>query len=62
MTTTVFRQQDAPRYRPGAITSIACQGMLLVLLAGMSAYFHVQNARRRRLIAQDGVARFLYTL
>ncbi|KAL1745038.1 major facilitator superfamily domain-containing protein, partial [Schizophyllum fasciatum] len=62
MATTVFRQQDAPRYRPGAITTIACQGMLLALLGGMSAYFHVQNSHRRRLIAQDGVPRFLYTL
>ncbi|TRM69110.1 major facilitator superfamily domain-containing protein [Schizophyllum amplum] len=62
MATTVFRQQDAPVYHPGTITTIACQVMTLGLLGVLTVHLWVQNARRRRLTEQDGVARFLYTL
>ncbi|KAJ8076727.1 hypothetical protein PM082_001150 [Marasmius tenuissimus] len=56
--TTIFRQQDFPRYLPGVIVTISFQGLLLVLLGIITAYFWDQNKKTRR----EGAGRFLYTL
>lgn len=62
--TTVFRQADAPSYLPGIYATIACQVLLLMLLAITTTYFWVQNKRLRRESVMKGQEeqQFLYTL
>ncbi|KNZ74905.1 hypothetical protein J132_05904 [Termitomyces sp. J132] len=62
--TTVFRQADSPRYLPGIYATIACQVLLLLLLALMSLYFWKHNKRvfEESASAEVGQPEFLYTL
>ncbi|KAF5393375.1 hypothetical protein D9757_000508 [Collybiopsis confluens] len=45
--TTVFRQQDFPRYIPGIITTISCQVLLLALLGVLTLNFWYQNKAKQ---------------
>ncbi|KAH8814779.1 high-affinity nicotinic acid transporter [Flagelloscypha sp. PMI_526] len=61
--TTVFRERDAPGYRPGLWATIACQILLLALLACTSIAYRIRNAaanRGERIL--EGQAGFRYTL
>lgn len=44
---TVFRQQDAPRYIPGFWVSIGCQFLTLTLVAIMSCHFKSENKKQK---------------
>ncbi|KJA28876.1 hypothetical protein HYPSUDRAFT_623648 [Hypholoma sublateritium FD-334 SS-4] len=61
----VFRQVDAPNYRPGIYATVACQLLMLVLLTITTVYYRRQNksvhdgTADSPLEGQDG---FLYTL
>jgi hypothetical protein len=61
--TTVFRQQDFPRYIPGILATISCQALLLALLGVLTVNFWYQNEAKRK--AQPGLGgriELLYTL
>jgi len=61
----VFRQQDFPHYLPGIYATIACQVLLLVLLAITTFYFWVKNKAVLDGTAKaplEGQVGFLYTL
>ncbi|KAF8070732.1 major facilitator superfamily domain-containing protein [Lyophyllum atratum] len=64
--TTVFRQKDFPRYLPGIYATIACQILLLLLLAITTIYFWKQNKRvcvaRPGAPTVEGQPAFVYTL
>lgn len=62
--TTVFRQKDFPRYLPGIYATIACQIILLLLLAITTIYFWKQNKRicAAAVPAREGQPGFIYTL
>lgn len=61
--TTVFRQQDSPKFLPGIYATIACQFLLLALLATTTLHFWRQN-RKVRISGNpiEGKLGFLYTL
>ncbi|KAF9464979.1 major facilitator superfamily domain-containing protein [Collybia nuda] len=61
--TTVFRQKDNPRFLPGIYATIACQFLLLALLAITTLYFWYQN-KKGRVSGKpiEGKVGFLYTL
>jgi len=44
---TVFRQQDAPRYIPGICVSIGFQILILVLITIMSLFFRSENKKQK---------------
>ncbi|KAL9621466.1 MAG: hypothetical protein Q9160_004109 [Pyrenula sp. 1 TL-2023] len=59
----VFRNQDKPDYVPGIIACIACNGLIITVVALESIYFHLQNKKQLRgekLI--ENYAGFRYTL
>ncbi|KAJ0413500.1 major facilitator superfamily domain-containing protein [Aspergillus carlsbadensis] len=59
----VFRSQDAPEYRPGIWAAIACQLLLIVVVALLSVYFWISNRkadRGEKVI--EGSPGFRYTL
>ncbi|KAB8278327.1 major facilitator superfamily domain-containing protein [Aspergillus minisclerotigenes] len=59
----VFRSQDAPGYRPGMWTTIACNLLMLVIVAAMSLWFRRSNReadRGERVI--EGSPEFRYTI
>ncbi|KAL5365022.1 major facilitator superfamily domain-containing protein [Aspergillus floccosus] len=59
----VFRSQDAPNYRPGMWTTIACNILILIIVASLSVWFRICNKqadRGTRII--EGIADFRYTL
>ncbi|KAB8237252.1 hypothetical protein ETB97_001042 [Aspergillus alliaceus] len=59
----VFRSQDAPGYRPGMWTTIACNLLILVIVAALSFWFRLSNQqadRGKRVI--EGSPDFRYTL
>ncbi|THV05149.1 MFS general substrate transporter [Dendrothele bispora CBS 962.96] len=62
--TTVFREQDYPRYIPGVIVTISSQVLFLFLLAGLTVHFHRKNRALRNTAAGVGVGGqpVLYTL
>src|SRR5262245_61536835 len=62
--TTVFRQQDAPKYVPGIWATMGCQFLNLLLLAITTAYFLYKNKQVRDGVVKDleGTPGFLYTL
>lgn len=45
MGSTVFRQQDAPRYITGLWVTTALQLLILVLLGGTTTYFRIMNKK-----------------
>lgn len=63
--TTIFRQEDFPRYLPGIYATIACQVLLLLLLAITTIHLSRQNEKARQgvlIVPLEGQAGFLYTL
>jgi len=58
----VFRQQDAPQYKPGLIVVVALQALTIVLVGKNLWYFSVQNRRadEGRLVI-EGQEGFRYT-
>ncbi|KAK0451144.1 major facilitator superfamily domain-containing protein [Desarmillaria tabescens] len=59
--TTIYRQQDLPRYLPGIIATISLQVLLLILLGIMTVYFWYENKKVK--LQKDGqVGGFLYVL
>ncbi|RAH64197.1 putative phthalate transporter [Aspergillus aculeatinus CBS 121060] len=59
----VFRSEDAPGYRPGMWTTIACNILILVIVGALSWWFRKSNAeaeRGQRVI--EGAEDFRYTL
>ena len=61
----VFRQQDYPHYLPGIYATLACQLLLLMLLAVTTLYYWSKNKAIRDGSAKEpleGQAGFLYTL
>ncbi|CZR64447.1 probable permease of the major facilitator superfamily [Phialocephala subalpina] len=60
---TVFRDQDAPKYGPGIMTVMIANGLILVITALLSVKFHLANKRVDRggkpIEGQEG---FHYTL
>lgn len=58
-----FRSQDAPGYRPGMWTTVACNILILIIVAAMSVWFRICNKqadRGQRII--EGSADFRYTI
>lgn len=45
MGSTVFRQQDAPRYVTGLWVTAGLQILILLLLGGLSTYFYIMNKK-----------------
>lgn len=44
---TVFRQEDSPRYMPGIWTSIGFQLLILVIITVMSVYYKSENRKQK---------------
>ncbi|PFH52138.1 hypothetical protein AMATHDRAFT_79876 [Amanita thiersii Skay4041] len=62
---TVYRSQDAPRYIPGLIATMATQGLLIVVLAATHLHFNRMNklSRAGKLSGPlEGRPGFYYTL
>jgi hypothetical protein len=59
----IFRSQDAPGYRPGFYGLIACNLMILVVVAIQSVWFRVCNKRadEGKMII-EGLHGFRYTI
>jgi MFS family permease len=63
--TTIFRQQDYPRYLPGFWATIGIQFFLLFLLGVTSIHYHIMNKKARAGTLKsplEGQPGFLYTL
>jgi hypothetical protein len=60
--TTVFRQIDFPRYILGIYATIACQLVLMALLACTTMYFRQKNQSARLGCQMEGRVGFVYTL
>jgi hypothetical protein len=61
--TTVFRAQDAPNYRPGILTCLIANALIVVIVAALSVKFHLANKRAAaggKVI--EGLEGFRYTL
>ncbi|CAI7577131.1 uncharacterized protein N7487_004020 [Penicillium crustosum] len=59
----VFREQDAPGYRPGMYAAIACNILIILLVLSLSLWFRICNKqadRGKRVI--EGDATFRYTI
>ncbi|GLB14927.1 hypothetical protein AtubIFM61612_004732 [Aspergillus tubingensis] len=60
--TTVFRAQDAPNYRPGLLTTMIANALIIVVVAGLSFKFWRANKRVDRGGKPiEGLAGFKYT-
>ncbi|KAJ6003155.1 MFS general substrate transporter, partial [Penicillium sp. IBT 35674x] len=58
----VFRSQDAPGYHPGLIACMACNGLLIIIVALLSLHFKRCNKKvDRGLIVLEGMPGFKYT-
>ncbi|GLB37556.1 putative high-affinity nicotinic acid transporter [Lyophyllum shimeji] len=62
--TTVFREQDYPRYINGIWATIGCQSLMLVLLAMLSRTYNRRNklAREGKMGPLEGQPGFYYTI
>ncbi|KAF8894002.1 major facilitator superfamily domain-containing protein [Infundibulicybe gibba] len=62
--TTVYRQQDAPRYLNGIWATIACQFMMLLLVSCLTWTFIRRNhlLREGKLMQLEGQPGFFYTI
>lgn len=59
----VFRSQDAPEYRPGIIAAMACNGLIIVIVATLSIHFRICNRKvRDGQMIVEGLHGFMYTL
>jgi len=59
----VFRSQDAPNYRPGIYAAIACNTLIIIIVAINTVYFRSQNKKAERgLKVLEGSHGFRYTL
>ncbi|KAH9207116.1 retrograde regulation protein 2 [Leptodontidium sp. 2 PMI_412] len=60
---TVFRDQDAPKYHPGIMTTMISSGLVIVITCLMTVKFHLANKRvDRGGKAIEGQEGFRYTL
>ncbi|KAL8789791.1 MAG: hypothetical protein Q9195_006683 [Heterodermia aff. obscurata] len=60
---TIFRSQDAPRYLPGIGAAIACNGLVILFVLGLSGYFWLKNRKADRgEIVIEGSKGFRYTI
>ena len=60
---TVFRSQDAPRYIPGIWVTIACQFLILILLAITTTFFKRENKKQEQEgKVLEGCEGFRYTI
>jgi hypothetical protein len=63
VTSLVYRQQDAPGYRPGVAVSIALQGLIILLVGMNTLWFTYRNRQVRRGGKPiEGLAGFLYII
>ncbi|KAJ7600811.1 major facilitator superfamily domain-containing protein [Mycena floridula] len=63
LATTVFRQQDYPRYTPGMWATVGCQLLMLLLLCITTITYHLRNRLAREgKIMLEGQPNFYYTL
>ncbi|KAK2463121.1 hypothetical protein APHAL10511_004776 [Amanita phalloides] len=65
LASTTYREQDAPRFIPGLITTMGCQGVLIVALATTHLHFRRLNRLSREGKLNDpleGREGFYYTL
>ncbi|KAH0443048.1 major facilitator superfamily transporter [Colletotrichum camelliae] len=44
----IFRSQDKPRYLPGLSTCMGCAVLNIIIILGLSIYFHYWNAKAER--------------
>lgn len=44
----VFRNQDAPNYHPGLYACIACSLLSILIVAGLTLHFRIENAKAER--------------
>ncbi|KAG8931508.1 hypothetical protein FRC02_002633 [Tulasnella sp. 418] len=60
----VYRQKDAPNYRPGIIATIACQCFMILLLGACSLHFFLRNREVKKGSTKwiEGKEGFLFTL
>ncbi|KIX04386.1 uncharacterized protein Z518_05254 [Rhinocladiella mackenziei CBS 650.93] len=59
----VFRSQDAPEYRPGIYAAIACNVLIIVIVAIWSIYFRICNRKANRgEMVIEGLHGFRYTI
>lgn len=59
----VFRTKDAPSYRPGIYATLACNILILVIVAVNTVYFRSQNRKAdREGKILEGSAAFRYTI
>ncbi|EKD17677.1 uncharacterized protein L3040_003559 [Drepanopeziza brunnea f. sp. 'multigermtubi'] len=60
---TVFRDQDAPKYGPGIMTTMISSGLVIVITLALTLKFHLANQRvERGGKAIEGQEGFRYTL
>jgi len=59
---TVFRQQDAPRYGPGIVVAMGANGLIVIITMGLSVYFWKENQQQRGGKCMEGLEGFRYTL
>ena len=60
---TVFRSQDAPEYRPGIWATLACNLLIIIIVACLTVYFKIRNKQAiegRRIL--EGLPDFKYTI
>jgi hypothetical protein len=59
----VFREQDAPGYRPGICTCIGLTGLILVVVGLLSVHMHRENQKADKgELVIEGLEGFRYTL
>ena len=59
----IFRSQDAPAYRPGFYGLIACNLMILIVVAILSLYMKLSNRKAEKgHMTIEGLAGFRYTI
>ncbi|KAJ6126798.1 phthalate transporter [Penicillium sp. IBT 18751x] len=59
----VFRSQDTPKYLPGIIASIVCNGVILIVTGLLTVYMHAANRKARQgRLEIEGLPGFYYTL
>ncbi|KAJ5190456.1 phthalate transporter [Penicillium cinerascens] len=59
----VFRSQDAPKYIPGIIASLACNGVILAVTGILAIYMHSANRKAKQgRLEIEGLQGFYYTL
>ncbi|GAA5903135.1 hypothetical protein JCM8208_000461 [Rhodotorula glutinis] len=59
----VYRQVDYPKYIPGLMATVGCQGAIILIVTGLSFYFRAQNRKADAgTYVIEGNPKFRYTL